>query len=79
MIVNEFFFKHNNYCFQHLSIKMRNKEDYQLTNSRSAFAQNSLFYKGLQMFNDFKKVSGDEYQRWRKEKIKHEITEYVKI
>ena len=31
------------------------------------------------MFNDFKKVSGDEYQRWGKEKIKHEITEYVKI
>ena len=56
---------------------LRNIKDYQLPNSRSAFAQNSLFYKGMQLFNDFKRTCGDEYQTWGKTKIKNEISNFV--
>lgn len=34
----------------------RSKKDYQFPNSLSAFSENKLFYKRLQLFNDFEKA-----------------------
>ncbi len=40
---------------------LRRKSDYHLPNYRKSFSQNSLFYKGIQMYNDFKEKTKNKF------------------
>ena len=58
---------------------LRNNNEYQLMNFRTSFAQNSLFHKGLRIYNDFKKTNADQWAHSSNENIRKEIVNYVKL
>ena len=57
---------------------LRSNDLYQLPNAKKSSTQNSLFYKGIKIYNDFRAKNRDELHKWNVEKIYQEMQFYVK-
>lgn len=60
-----------------LTHNLRSKDLVQLARARTDFAQNSLFYKGVQLYNNFKTVTTLNLNRCSRSLVDHEMKSYV--